>query len=190
MAEYMEYAVAARPTMLARATYFAAHPYPANEWAPLHTSDNLPVAMGGHATWMAELRALRLKVGASWLTNRSHTREALVTATGFRLLGTETGFGGSDEVRKASDYAELYTKLWNPDPVVAGIVPFLLAGRHWDSYGFSWADFSGSKTALKPTYIAIQTIARSKSVTKDNVTQRADFIINIKKKTRMKEEKS
>jgi|EP01047_Picozoa_sp_COSAG01_P006611 hypothetical protein len=59
---------------------------------------------------------------------------------------------------------EAYTKLWNPDPAVAGVVPFLLTGQHWDSYGFTWAQFeheNGRKVSkLSPIYTAIQALAK------------------------------
>ena len=83
-----------------------------------------------------------------------------MNATAFRLLATETAWGGHNEAMKAQSMVNAYTKLWNPDPVVAGVVPFLLAGQHWDSYGFTWVGFSGRRvSALQPIYRAIQSLA-------------------------------
>jgi hypothetical protein len=52
-------ALAARPSMFANATYFAAHPYPANCNSPFNSSINLPVELGGNSTWMKDAKDLR-----------------------------------------------------------------------------------------------------------------------------------
>jgi hypothetical protein len=164
MEDYLRDAIRERPGLFAKATYFAAHPYPAQEWDGLNSSANLPVELNGSATWWSEVKSLRYLVADSWASNASHDKAALINATAFRMIGTETGFGGRNEGAKASGMVELYTKLWNPDPVVAGIVPFLLAGQHWDSYGFTWSKFSAGKaTTLQPIYTAIQALAKGSS---------------------------
>lgn len=103
----------------------------------------------------------RLAVLGSWAINQSHSRAAAVNGTAFKIIGTETGWGGHNEPAKAAAMMAAYTKIWNPDPSVAAIVPFLLAGQHWDGYRFSWAAFTGSKPRFNPIYTEIQALARS-----------------------------
>ncbi len=161
MEEYLRAAMRERPHLFAKATYFATHPYPAQEWAGLNSSANLPIELNGNATWWSEVKELRHLVADSWAANASHQKSALLNGTAFRMLGTETGWGGHDEATKAQSMAELYTRLWNPDPAVAGVVPFLLAGQHWDSYGFTWASFAdGAEATLMPIYVDIQNLAK------------------------------
>jgi hypothetical protein len=65
---------------LAQATYFAAHPYPAQQWQPLDSPANWPLELGGNASWMAEVKQLRMLVADSWATNRSHSKQDLLDA--------------------------------------------------------------------------------------------------------------
>jgi hypothetical protein len=57
--DFLDLALAARPSMFANATYFAGHPYPANCNSPFNSSINLPVELGGNSTWMKDAKELR-----------------------------------------------------------------------------------------------------------------------------------
>ena len=138
MESFVLTAIRERPRLFSKATYFAAHPYPSQEWAPLNNSANFPVELNGTSGWMAEVKNLRYLVADSWATNSSHDKNALLNATAFRLLATETGWGGHDDAMKTNSMVQAFQQLWDPDPVVAGVVPFLLTGQHWDSYGKLW----------------------------------------------------
>ena len=111
-------------------------------------------------------KATRQLATSSWALNGSHTPNAAAAATAFRMLITETGWcgvGAQREAQKAQWIVEAHTKLWNPDPVVAAVIPFLLAGPHWDVEGFTWARFAGAAwdqlAELMPQYIAVQSLA-------------------------------
>ena len=166
--EYLRLALAQRPGLFSKATYFAAHAYPTNCNAALDDTGNRPKDMGGNASWMSSVKTTRQLATISWASNASHKPSAAAAAAEFRMLITETGWcggGAQRENQKAQWIAEAYTKLWNPDPVVAAVIPFLLAGHHWDPMGFTWTQFAGAAwdqlSQVMPQYLAVQRLANA-----------------------------
>ena len=100
----------------------------------------------------------------SWAKNASNDPARAQTGDAFPLLVTETGFCGNDEAGKGEWIRDAYERVWNPDPVVAGAIPFLLAGQHWNPMGFTWTRWGGAKNdqlqSLEPQYLAVQQMAK------------------------------